>query len=321
MDFESRWMAGRAWALGAGLWLSAVAAALAPNAAQGATPATAAQPAEGPSLATLKNTTYRGIDGHKRALRLSEGRWVGKPAAPGSATTPQLELVNDYVARGDLDGDGRDEAVVVLAHSPGGSGTFHYLAVVGQRKGRAVNVATTLLGDRVQVRAVRVVDRRLLVDLVQAGPEDPACCPGQTAQRAWLLKGGVLQRARSPQTPGRLSITDIGTSEWALTHWDRSEPLASGPSPTLAVNDGRLTGFAGCNRFFAEAAAGGSPGEVEVKPPGTTRRACEEAEMATETRFTQLLSRVRRFSFMPGALLLDYQLPDGNVGTMQWRQP
>ena len=302
----------------AALWLAAAGAA-----AQ--TPAGApagSGPDAGPlSLSALKSAPYRGIDGLKGSAKLSEGRWRGEPAAPGSATAAQLELVNDYVARGDLDGDGRDEAVVVLAHSPGGSGVFQYVAVLSQRKGRAVNVATALVGDRVQVRSVRVVDRRLLVDVVQAGPQDAACCPGQTAQRAWTLTGGKLKRAKPTQAPGTLSVADIGSNEWVLTHWKSDERFGGESPPTLAMADGRLAGFAGCNRFNAAVSAGASPGELQVSAPATTRRACAEAEMAVETRFTQLVARVNRFAFMPGGLVLSYRTEDGGYGALLLRQP
>lgn len=296
--------------------------ARAATAGQGAVPESAsAPPGDAPSLDTLKNAAYRGIDDAKQPIRLRDGRWAGPPVAPGSATVPRLELVNDYVARGDLDGDGRDEAVVVLAHSPGGSGTFFYVAVVSQRQGRAVNLATALLGDRVQVRSLRVVDRRLLVDLVEAGPQDAACCPGQTAQRAWTLRGKTLRQARSTQTPGTLSVADIGSTEWALSHWRAEEPFTGESPPTLALVDGRLAGFSGCNRFFAAVTPGASAGEVRVSPPATTRRACGEAEMAVETRFTQLLARVERFAFTPGGLVLTYRTEAGEGGALRLRQP
>lgn len=288
------------------------------RAAAGSAAESGAQPL---SLQALKAAAYGGIEGIKGALRLNDGRWTGAPVAPGSAIVPTLELVNDYVARGDLDGDGQDEAVVVLAHSPGGSGVFQYVAVVAQRKGRPINVATVPVGDRVQVRSVRVVDRRLLVDVVQAGPQDAACCPGQTAQRAWTLVGVKLRPAQPTQAPGTLSMADIGSDEWALTHWKRDERFSGESPPTVMVADGRLAGFAGCNRFNAAVSAGGSPGELQVSPPATTRRACSEAEMAVETRFTQLLARVNRFAFTPGGLVLSYRTEDGGYGALLLRQP
>lgn len=305
------WMVVLALVLG-GTGAAALAAAAGPAAQAGDPPL---------SLSALKAAAYGGIEGTRGALRLKDGRWTGAPVAPGSATAPTLELVNDYVARGDLDGDGQDEAVVVLAHSPGGSGVFQYVAVVSLRKGRPINVATAPLGDRVQVRSVRVVDRRLLVDVVQAGPQDAACCPGQTAQRAWTLSGVKLKRAQPMQAPGTLTVADIGSSEWVLTHWKGDERFSGESPPTLAMADGRLAGFAGCNRFNAAVSAGGSPGEMQVSPPATTRRACAEAEMAVETRFTQLLVRATRFAFTPGGLVLSYRTEDGGYGALRLRQP
>src|SRR6266540_1588660 len=50
-----------------------------------------------------------------------------QPAAPGSASRNVTKL-SSFTASGDLDGDGVSDAAVVLINSPGGSGTFSYVA-------------------------------------------------------------------------------------------------------------------------------------------------------------------------------------------------
>jgi hypothetical protein len=59
-------------------------------------------------------------------IRLHEGK-ASKQAAPGSATMFRTSI-HGGPQYGDLNHDGLDDAVVLLQHSPGGSGTFFYVA-------------------------------------------------------------------------------------------------------------------------------------------------------------------------------------------------
>ena len=278
-------------------------------------------------LDALKGAAYSGIDGRRRPVRLVQGKWVGRPASADSKVAPTVELAFDFAARGDLDGDGRDEAVVVLRHEGGGSGSFVYLAVVADRKGRPVNIATQLLGDRVQVRAVRIAAGRLEADLVEAGPGDPSCCPSRTVSRAWTLQGGRLRTQAPEAAAGRLGLADLA-GEWELVQWRAGEPAGEPVTPgaparpTLTWQDGRLAGFAGCNRFMATVSEGSLPGEIKIDRPATTRMACEEGAMAQERRFVEVLGSVTRYAFFPGGLMLSYDMGGaaGAAGALAFRR-
>jgi hypothetical protein len=121
----------------------------------------------------------------------------------GSAAAPSVMLVGNFRLTGDLDGDGAAEAVVLLAWSGGGSGEFLHLAVLGRRNGRVRNIATAPIGDRVQVRDARIDGHRITIDVVQAGPGDAMCCPGELATRSWTLASGRLGET-PPRITGRL---------------------------------------------------------------------------------------------------------------------
>ena len=111
----------------------------------------------------LRNATY--LDVQQQPVTLVDGRYEGEPLVPGAATRPVVMLVPGVMARGDLSGDGNDEAVVVLAHDPGGSGVFMHLAVVSDPDGSPRNIATFSLGDRVRVMAIAVVDGKIAAEL------------------------------------------------------------------------------------------------------------------------------------------------------------
>jgi hypothetical protein len=138
----------------------------------------------------LKNATYVGI--YELPVTLKGGRWEGKPFVPGGASRPSVGLVEDFHLSGDLNSDGTSEQVVVLWESSGGSGTRTYLAVMGKANGKLINITTALIGDRVKLREGRIKGGKVELDVTQAGPGEPACCPTQKATRSWSLDGKKL---------------------------------------------------------------------------------------------------------------------------------
>lgn len=138
----------------------------------------------------LRNATFKDILGE--AVTLVDGQYEGDPFVAGGASRPTITLLPETIAYGDLDGDGRLDAAVVLVSDSGGSGTFVYLAAVESRDGTPLNVATTLLGDRDQVRSLTIDDGRLLVKLLSHAADDPACCPSLETTRTFRLREGQL---------------------------------------------------------------------------------------------------------------------------------
>jgi uncharacterized membrane protein len=147
----------------------------------------------------LKKATYRGI--LDDPVTLVEGRYEGEPFEPGASSRPVVRLVPGMVSTGDLTGDGKDEAVVVLAHNSGGSGVFMYLAVMQQTRGGPDNIATVHLGDRVKVIDIEISDGKIRLQLVQHGPKDPMCCPTLQVNREWSLHGNQLVETKQPAKP------------------------------------------------------------------------------------------------------------------------
>lgn len=138
---------------------------------------------------SLKNAEYQGI--YPEAVELTDGQYEGEPFVEGGASRPTLSFTEPY-AFGDLDGDGVDDAAVLLVENSGGSGSFVYLAAVLNRDGQPENVATTLLGDRAQVEELTIESGQIGVKMLTHGPDDPMCCPSQESQQTYTLEGGQL---------------------------------------------------------------------------------------------------------------------------------
>ena len=137
---------------------------------------------------SLKNATYSLPGGASGTVTLTDGEYRA-PAAPGSASQVVVQLTGPIVV-GTL--NGQPAAAVVLTSSSGGSGTFYYLAVMVDQGGKPVNVATTLLGDRVKNNGLSIVNNQVVVDLMTQGPNDPMTAP--TLHQVWKyeLQGNSL---------------------------------------------------------------------------------------------------------------------------------
>ena len=114
-------------------------------------------------------------------------------AAPASASHRTTEILGAPVAA-DLDGDGDQDAVVILATEQGGSGTFYFVAVAELDGGGYTGSAGVLLGDRITPQRVTVTDGVITVEYLERRPGEPmATPPSVTARKRFVYRNGVLQ--------------------------------------------------------------------------------------------------------------------------------
>jgi heat shock protein HslJ len=267
-----------------------------------------------PFLTKLKNATYFGIE-EQDPVTLKDGLWEGEPIAEGGSSRPRVQFLRDFHRLGDPEGDGVDEAGVVLTASAGGTGENSYVAVVGLRDGELKNLDTVLIGDRVQIRKAGVLENRLFLELLRAGPEDAMCCPGELAIVAWSLKNDKLEAMEATSVPVRLSVESIAGPEWVLRWWDLEEKAPVEPEVTLNFVEGRLAGKSGCNNWFTTPEAGKQPGDLTVGPMGGTMMMCPDDVMDVERKFLGQMEGVKKYGFMAGMLALTYEV-NGESGVM-----
>jgi heat shock protein HslJ len=224
-----------------------------------------------------------------------------------------VTLLPGFRVRGDLGGDGRGDVVAVLATSGGGSGEFVHAVVLSDGGARWTQTGLVPLGDRVQVRGGRIADGVLLLDVVESGPDDAACCPGRVVTRGWRIAADGGIEAFDPGLPeARLSWSLLSGSSWVLQSWGQDEPVEASAEITLDAAAGMVAGHSGCNRYRAGVENGSAPGEIAVSEPAVTRMACPEDQMADERRYLDQLQRATRIGFFGGRLALSYR--DGVQG-------
>ena len=120
-----------------------------------------------------------------------EGGEFRQQAAPGSATETVVRLAQ-VRSFGRIDSGSSIDAAPILTVDPGGSGTFIYLVAALNVDGHPEMAATTLLGDRVAVRSVRIVDSQIVVGMRVRGPDDPFAYLTTEVTRTYVLEGSEL---------------------------------------------------------------------------------------------------------------------------------
>lgn len=119
-------------------------------------------------VADYRNSTYE-IFGEK--VTLKDGLSEVKTAANSAAVVATRYFGNE--ARGDLNGDGREDVAFLLTQSGGGSGTFYLVTVaLGTEKGYQ-GLNTILLGDRIAPQTTEIRDGQLIVNFATRKDGEP----------------------------------------------------------------------------------------------------------------------------------------------------
>lgn len=253
------------------------------------------------TAAQVANATITGV--FAAPFTFVDGSYEGEPAAPGSDSRAMAVLMTPLVTLGEFDDLPGTDAAALVASNEGGSGEHITLSIVGLRDGKAVSLATTTVGDRTKVRDLRVSGRDVVLDVVEIGPGEAACCGRQVATRTYRLEGGAMKEVAA-QITGTLSLaTTVAGHDWTAVAFDGAPIAASAPAPTLTFADGRISGSSGCNQYRGPLTEP-EPGTLKVGPTMSTRRACVGEGSEIETRFLKTLAKVTSYTFLAGRLVL-----------------
>ena len=154
------------------------------------TPPPTSTPIPSLTLEALKNAEYDSEFPKDHKAKLTDGKYQ-EEYQPGAATKLIIQLYPAY-ATGDVNGDGVDDAAVILVANPGGSGTFYHLAVVVNQGGTPKHVASQSLGDRIIVKSISIKSGEIVLNMTVHGPNDPLCCPTLEVTRTYKLQEDTL---------------------------------------------------------------------------------------------------------------------------------
>ncbi len=164
-----------------------------PDPAPDVAPTPAPAPPIGRFAEELRRADY-GIDttANGRAP-LTAGVYEESVAGSSSRNTVRL---GPAPAFGDLNGDGVEDAAVSLLAQAGGSGSFTYVSAVLNANGAASPAGSLLIGDRITLQSMRIVDGKIEVTWLDRKPGEPmSATPANKVSRTFVVHGGKLVQA------------------------------------------------------------------------------------------------------------------------------
>lgn len=112
-------------------------------------------------------------------------------------------VLTNFVAVGDLDGDGVDEAAAIFVENFGGTGNFNILTLYRNENGRPTFVTSTIIDDRAIINSLSFEGTEIYLDAIVHGFEDPGCCPALRTTRRYALVNNQLRPTHfTSDTPG-----------------------------------------------------------------------------------------------------------------------
>ena len=149
-------------------------------------PTATVAPTSLPDYATrIHNTEYQlGISEALRIVQLTDGKF--EQGTAGGADYFSVN-VTDFIASGDLNNDGVNEIIALIAENYGGTGTFVFLTVYSDVNGKLTFQTSNLVDDRPMLNALTIENGEIFLDAVTHSTEDPFCCPTLRTTRHYRL--------------------------------------------------------------------------------------------------------------------------------------
>lgn len=162
-------------------------------------PSPSATPTAAPDYVKLiRNAEYQlGLTDALRVVQFTDG--IYRQGTAGEVDYVYAG-VTDFVAAGDLNGDGSEEVATLVAENYGGSGTFVFLAIYGKTNGRLIFQTSTFVDDRPLLNTLTIENGEIFLDSVTHDSDDPFCCPTLGTNRHYRLTAA-----------GQLEMTDYAT--------------------------------------------------------------------------------------------------------------
>ena len=138
------------------------------------------------------NTTYT-VQGEPVVLT------NGVSSVRDASTTVRTALFGQPVL-GDLNGDGKADAVVLLTRDTGGSGTFYYVAAALNSPQGMKGTNAVLLGDRIAPQPTQIQNGTMIINYADRAPGEPMTTPPSVGVSAYFtVEGMQLRAATSPE--------------------------------------------------------------------------------------------------------------------------
>jgi heat shock protein HslJ len=249
-------------------------------------------------------------------FQLSNGI-ASEPVAPGSASRVITRVVGDPVAV-DLDADGDEDAVLILSQSPGGSGTFFYLAGALRKDNGYYGTPAVFLGDRISPEQLLADGQRIVVRYKTRASGESFATPTTIAQeRVFVLnkKSGHLAQIDpefSHEADPKTMTLNMKTWTWVHTIYNNDTRLTpSNPSAftMMFMNDKTMAFTTDCNDLRGSYSL--DDRKIQFGSMTATRKYCDGSQ---EQAFTKMLGSIGSYFFTAkGQLVMELKYDSGSA--------
>jgi hypothetical protein len=140
----------------------------------------------------LKNAQYQlGAHDDHAVIQLTNGKY--QKGTDATTLDYASIILTDFVALGDLNGDGVNEAAAILFENYGGTGDFSFLAIYTNVNDLPVFLSSTIIDDRPNIKSMTIENGEVQLDATIHGFQDPGCCPALPTTRRYALVNNQLR--------------------------------------------------------------------------------------------------------------------------------
>lgn len=259
------------------------------------TPAVTQEPEMNIENTSPQNTTYT-IDG--QTYTLFRG-YTEREVIPGSASKNTITVFGQP-AYGDIDGDGDDDAVVLLVNDTGGSGTFYYVALAINIDAEYFGTDTMLLGDRIAPQTYAIEKNRAIVNYADRAPDEPLGTEPTEAKSLYLqydpeslkLIEAVVNLDEENEANRQLLTQKMWT--WVRTIYNNDTELTPNNPEAFTLifaEDGTFSATTDCNEVSGEYTVVDTT--LSFENISRTKMNCNNSQ---EEEFYQILTEAETFS-------------------------
>jgi hypothetical protein len=118
----------------------------------------------------------------KGPIRLTNGKYEDQE-------TKRIFTLNDVITYGDLNRDGKQDAIAAISVTIPNTGNFTYLVALINQDGNPKNIMAEFLGAGIKIKTLTIKPDTLIeVSMDQFQPGDPDCCPSLGLTRSYKLR-------------------------------------------------------------------------------------------------------------------------------------
>ena len=161
---------------------------------------------------------------------LKDGGYTAPPSVPGSHERPEAGLYREHVAVGDVDGDGKLDAVAPVFDAGEGTGVYWTANVFSDVFGKARCTHAIFLGDRVELKSIEIQPPdAVLVEMMDHGPDEGMAQRTMSVRRKFQLSSDNVIAFQ--QLPGKV-WTSYRPEWWAVTKAGTVPTSIGAPAPS-----------------------------------------------------------------------------------------